>query len=165
MNTDLLPRRVAAKVVVSDSGCWLWTGSKTHNGYASAKVEGDRVRVHRYAYERAFGPIPVGLVVDHLCFTRECINPDHLEVVTQAENLRRSRERYGLRVTCSHGHPYDSVNTRYESDGRRTCRICDRDRRRAYVAAKTTSGGVKAPYDLPAQSTAHATVAAPPLGT
>jgi hypothetical protein len=70
-------------------GCWIWTGPVSSSGYGRLGAE----YVHRLSYVQAKGPIPDGLQIDHLCFEKLCINPDHLEAVTQAENLRRQRLR------------------------------------------------------------------------
>lgn len=82
--------------------CWLWTGAINHNGYGIFAVEGKRVaRAHRVAYELRVGPIPVGLHLDHVeergCTSRACVNPNHLEPVTQAENNARAAARRKLR--------------------------------------------------------------------
>jgi hypothetical protein len=69
--------------------CWLWTRGKTGPGYAATKIAGKFVPVHRAMYELLVGPISVGLVLDHLCGVRHCVNPSHLEPVTMAENVRR----------------------------------------------------------------------------
>src|SRR5688572_16860021 len=70
-------------------GCWLWTASRILSGYGQVRFEGKNQRAHRVAYALVKGPIPEGLVLDHLCRVKHCVNPDHLEAVTQAENLRR----------------------------------------------------------------------------
>lgn len=133
-----------ARVDRGGGGCWLWQGA-TSCGYAHAayRVDGARfdVRLHRFFYEYFVGPIPDGLDLDHLCRVRHCINPDHLEPVTRAENLRRSDLVGGLRSVgpvaenaakthCIHGHPFDEENTHIERDGKRRCRTCDRERQR-----------------------------------
>lgn len=72
--------------------CWLWLGSTNgSNGYGRLGRRPTWHLAHRYAYEQAVGPIPEGLVLDHLCSVRLCCNPAHLEPVTQAENLARCR--------------------------------------------------------------------------
>lgn len=84
--------RLATKVSVVDD-CLLWSGTLNHSGYGHINVGGRFVGVHRLAYTLHVGPIPEDLEIDHLCFVRNCVNPEHLEAVTHEENLRRSRER------------------------------------------------------------------------
>jgi hypothetical protein len=77
-------------------GCWLWDGPD--NGMYGLLRNGYRnTYAHRFSYQKFVGPIPRGLVIDHACRVTFCVNPDHLEPVTQAENLRRARERARLR--------------------------------------------------------------------
>ena len=68
-----------------ETGCWEWRGVKSRSGYPRL---GARPAHHVY-YERARGPVPAGLTLDHLCRNRGCVNPDHLEPVTLLENVRR----------------------------------------------------------------------------
>jgi len=91
-----LVERLADKFLVGDD-CWDWIGSTYHDGYGIVCIgsiwDGNRTtrRAHRVIYELLKGPIPEGLVLDHLCRNRKCVRPYHLEPVTQEENLRRSR--------------------------------------------------------------------------
>ena len=77
--------------------CWLWEGSLLPDGYGNARWPGQTTTlVHRIAYELWVAPIPEDLEIDHLCFVRNCINPEHLEPVTKAENARRRGENARL---------------------------------------------------------------------
>lgn len=82
------------------AGCWIWTANATPGGYGLFKVAtglsgGRQAYAHRWAYERANGPIPAGLELDHVCNVVRCVNPAHLEPVTRRENERRKRMRQG----------------------------------------------------------------------
>lgn len=112
-------------------GCWLWTGTMA-GGYGQVQVARVKQPAHRWAYQHLVGPIPVGLVLDHLCRNQLCVNPTHLEPVTVAENIRRGRApsvAFGIATHCKHGHEFAPENTivrGYSSDGtpHRRCRVC-----------------------------------------
>ena len=76
-------------IVDPETGCWNWNLSMRGNGYGRICVNLKIVPAHRYMYERLKGPIPDGLQIDHLCKNTRCVNPDHMEPVTNTENMRR----------------------------------------------------------------------------
>ena len=128
-----------------NSGCWLWLGWVSPQGYGLFRVTQHRqmVRPHRFAYEHFIGPIPVGLEIDHKCRVRCCVNPQHLEAVTHAENMHRgiANNKPGrdaslsLRLSrnrCKRGHEYTDQNTARRPDGSRRCRQCYRDEKARY---------------------------------
>src|SRR5262245_12801496 len=110
------------------SDCWLWTGSVDKDGYGLLRHNGKLRRAHRAFYEHYREPIPDDMVIDHHCKTPSCVNPFHMEVVTNAENLHRGR--WGQATHCIHGHDFDEENTYYSNQGKRQCRTCQRLRMR-----------------------------------
>lgn len=127
---------------VDQSGdCWTWAGVKDDRGYGRFTVQGRKVLTHRFAYELLVGPIPDGLVIDHLCRNPRCVNPAHLEPVTTRENLLRGNTITAAQVArthCPQGHPYAGENLAID-DGARRCRKCHRDRERARYQARRKS--------------------------
>lgn len=126
--------------------CWLWTGGHNGIGYGQfhkfdaggsrpggrsepRPSNGSRTRyAHRVAYELFIGPIAEGMTLDHTCGNGRggCVTPDHLEVVTNAENNRRGASPTATnarKTECSKGHPFDEANTLWH-EGKRRCRVC-----------------------------------------
>lgn len=111
--------------------CWEWTGpsSTDLSGHlrGSFYANGHRRQATVVVWEHLVGIIPDGLELDHLCRYPICVNPDHLEPVTHAENQRRGFGPPGLaarKTRCVRGHPYSARNTRIDSRGYRECREC-----------------------------------------
>lgn len=128
-----------------NSGCWLWIGAYNNYGYGcvcwSTNGRYRKYFAHRLSYEDAYGPIPVGMVVDHKCRVRGCVNPLHLEVVTIGENVRRGEAGINQRAKthCTNGHPYkeDNLYTYMGKQGlQRHCKTCRLERSRYYRALK-----------------------------
>lgn len=131
-------------VEMDTDGCWIWIGSTVSSGgYGLFSYLGRYVLSHRWAYEQLRGKIPDGLQLDHLCRRPACVNPWHLEPVTQYENWRRGegasvlsahQKHLASKTHCPHGHPYSGDNLYIQpSNGARICRACARRRRSEYT--------------------------------
>lgn len=83
---SLVPRFAEKFIPVTESGCWLWTGYTCNKGYGIFWFDGGPRKAHRVAYEIHRGEIAEGMVIDHICRVRSCVNPDHMRVVTAREN-------------------------------------------------------------------------------
>jgi hypothetical protein len=132
---DLLPEDIRSRVRVAESGCWMWTGAKagSNTKYGVYSFPDRQRYIHRYAYEFYVGPIPAELEIDHLCKKVLCLNPEHLEVVTHQENMRRVRLDVCRRGTHDLTVP---GATRWDAQGRRRgCIQCKRDKSLAYFYA------------------------------
>lgn len=123
--------------------CWLWTAYTDGYGYGQITVDYKRKKAHRIAYELVVGAIPPGMSLDHLCRQPGCVNPAHLEPVTQGENVRRGAAglkvllRQALQTHCKRGHEFDEDNTYHAPDGRRVCRACQRQWQADYVRRRS----------------------------
>ena len=142
---DKLPENVASKIgSPQDCGyltpCWPWIAAKT-NGYGVVQHNGRVQRAHRVVRTILVGPIPEGLEPDHLCRNRACVNPEHTEPVSQAENNRRSESasaKHARQSECKRGHPFTPENTYFRKREQKTERFCReccrlRDARRSPV--------------------------------
>ncbi|MBV6425512.1 MAG: hypothetical protein NAOJABEB_03333 [Steroidobacteraceae bacterium] len=132
------------KHVDTSSDCWLWTGYRLPAGYGyiGPSIRGEKHQLaHRVSYELANGPIPDGLVIDHLCRNPPCVNPAHLEAVTHQQNTLRGNApsaKLALQTHCKRGHELteDNIYRDPSHPNQRNCRICRRIRSREYKARK-----------------------------
>jgi hypothetical protein len=111
--------------------CIEYRGAKDKRGYGKMvrKLEGETYYLaHRYEYAKAYGGIPDGLVIDHLCRNHSCVNPEHLEAISQHENVMRGEgvaAHYAKRDTCKNGHSLEGAPMR--TDGGRRCVTCQHE--------------------------------------
>lgn len=113
------------RVTVKPSGCWLWNGSLT-DGYGSFYLDGRNRKAHIASYVIFVGSVPEGKVLDHLCRIRDCVNPEHLEPVTQQVNVLRGEGIAAVnarKTHCKNGHEFTPENI-YWFRGLRYCRAC-----------------------------------------
>ena len=126
-----IPRGGGRPLVVRvQDGCWVPVSHRARTrGYATLwdAARGGPSYAHRIVYEALVGPVPDGLVLDHLCRRKDCVRPEHLEPVTQRENLMRGdteNARNAAKAACVNGHAYDAANTYVRPEGTRDCRVC-----------------------------------------
>lgn len=122
--------RFLPKIKILNNGCWEWKTGIIKTEYAIFTINHKRISAHRFIYEYFYNEINPNLSIDHLCKNRRCVNPLHLEQVTQQENCRRGNggKIRGLQLKskthCPQGHPYSKENTYTTPKNKRMCRIC-----------------------------------------
>ena len=123
-----------------NTGCWLWSGSGTINGYGQITIGKHKQMAHRLSYEAFVGPVPSGLVLDHICRQRWCVNPEHLEPVTQRVNTLRGKTLPAVNAAkthCKRGHEFTPENLYASISGKRICKACKRAHKARFHAANT----------------------------
>ncbi len=125
--------------VKKKKGCWGWRGATTKFGYGQLTNGGKHEMAHRLSYKLFVGALAKGMTIDHLCGNTSCVNPKHLEQVTQRENTLRGNAvtaKNARKTRCQNGHEFNSSNTRMSVDGKRICKICRRSWDRLYQRKK-----------------------------
>jgi hypothetical protein len=129
-------------IPVTESGCWIWLGGLQGKGYGQFTLKNKRVKAHRFSFEQFVGEIPDGMLVCHHCDVMCCVNPAHLFVGTNSDNMSDCANKGRLHIQkrpdqhpntrkkyCKNGHQLTAENTAVRSDnGGRRCKICDRIR-------------------------------------
>ncbi len=142
---------------ITESGCWIWTGSLTNNGYGRVSVSRKIVVAHKISYLIYRGDIPKGLTLDHLCRVRCCVNPWHLEPVTMRENIMRGESfasKNAKKEFCPAGHQYSGENLAIQVSGGRKGRYCrECARRKSKIYTQKIANGRDPAYILNAKKT------------
>lgn len=140
---DDVVQRLLVRSESTDTGCIQWSGAVGPDGYGIVHWAGQQWKAHRAMWTARIGPLPVDgdMTIDHLCGNRRCVNVDHMEVVTRAENSRRgggllvATTKRAAMASCMRGHAFTDANTTVRANGARTCKECARLRYRARRAA------------------------------
>ena len=141
LTTELAHRKFLKLLDANENGCWDWKGSiDRKDGYGHFYYGLGKTGVaHRFSYKYYKGEIPDGLVVDHICRNRACVNPDHLRTMTNATNVMIGEgptAKFARAFECKRGHSMDDDNTYIRPNGQRQCRKCQTDRSRKSKAKR-----------------------------
>ena len=139
--------RLYNKIEKDATGCWLWQGTCYHDGYGAINISGKMKRTHRVSWELINGSIPEGMYICHHCDVRDCINPAHLFLGTQQDNvkdmIKKKRDRSSKKTQCKSGHSFNEENTYnrvYRGRKLRQCRECGRIANRKSYGKRKANG-------------------------
>lgn len=128
--------RIVIYMKEDHSGCWIWSNSLDKDGYGRISINKKQTKAHRLIWELKNGKIPTGLVVDHKCKVRNCVNPEHLRIVTSRQNVLENSNSFvalnALKKFCKKGHFYDKVYTSPAGEKERYCSTCHNERTAKY---------------------------------
>lgn len=120
-------------IPVTESGCWIWLGETSIKGYGRMNLNNKKISAHTFAYELHNGERKAGLVCDHICRVRCCVNPSHIRMITNKENVLIGESfaaKNANKTHCIKGHEYTEENTVQRKHGWRECRICKKARQK-----------------------------------
>jgi hypothetical protein len=139
--TQMDVARFASAYEVGANDCWIWTRRLSPKGYGEFSLLSKNYRAHRVAYQMFVGLIPEGLVLDHICRVRHCVNPAHLRAITAGENVLCGETLAAAnkaKTHCAHGHEFTEENT-YRYRGERRCRACSMAANKRHEANRSNS--------------------------
>ena len=126
----LVLNRFWDKVEITNS-CWNWSGGKNKAGYGRISINHVMVLAHRFIYEIMESKIPRGIVIDHLCRNRSCVNPSHMDITTIGQNCMRGDSPSAInsrKTHCGKGHQYNDNNMRIDpKTKKKRCIICQKE--------------------------------------
>lgn len=126
-------RAILARIFIGEPDeCWPWIGRRTPDGYGQFVTHNlwtsHRQRAHRLVWRILVGPIPAEMVIDHKCHNRICVNPNHLQILSNVENAQRNGN--AIKTHCVNGHEFTPENTWFSKEPhrrpRRHCAACTR---------------------------------------
>ena len=125
--------RFLDKISISPSGCWEWDKCLTKGGYGQIRIKGKTEYTHRFVFAYYHGELNPNLTINHKCRNRRCCNVNHLEEITNEENLRIGlhKNQNSNKTHCNNGHEFTKENTYIRPNGARNCRVCQRIKQRA----------------------------------
>lgn len=139
-NFTQLERMEQRTVFDPETGCQLWVGAMRRDGYGEVRVSGRTDLVHRFMWEEKCGPIPDGLVLDHICRNRRCCRIEHLRLVTRWENTIRNSVGTAAKNAAKTNCPKCGAAYFVQGNGGRRCRECKNAYERGYYAERMKQG-------------------------